>query len=231
MSGLSLVAFLLPVAMFAQTIIGSGKVLTETRDLKGIEEIVVEGSVKIMIQQSDDEKVVVTTDDNVMPNVITKLNGNQLTIDLQGRMKKVKKMEVTVYLKKWTSLKTHGSSDIKTEGFVDGDELKIDLQGSGNVDISVKYTNVSVVSNGSGNISLLGSANTLSAGLFGSGNLNSYNCPVSDATVDIKGSGNINVWASSTLNATISGSGNIKYKGSPAVSNTISGSGTVQKEY
>ena len=46
--------------------------------------------------------------------------------------------------------------------------------------------------------------------------------------MDVSGSGNARVYASGSLNATISGSGNVGYSGNPAnVEKDISGSGEI----
>lgn len=224
-------SIILSISILAQTTIGSGNVISETRDITGITEVLIQGSVKVLVKQSDEEKVVVTADDNVMKQIETKKDGQKLVIDKVGKLKKVKKIEVVIWTKNLAVLTSSGSSDIKSDGFLSGGDMVITLQGSGNIDLSLNYTNVEVKTTGSGKVSLLGSATNLKASLFGSGNLSAYNCKTVDSQITIKGSGNAFINADMVLNVNISGSGNIKYKGNAAVSSEVSGSGTVAKEY
>lgn len=175
--------------------------------------------------------MVVTADDNVMKQIETKKDGKKLVIDKVGKLKKVKKIEVVIWTKNLAVLTSSGSSDIKSDGFLSGGDMVITLQGSGNIDLSLNYTNVEVKTTGSGKVSLLGSSTNLKASIFGSGNLSAYNCKTVDSQITIKGSGNAFINADMVLNVNISGSGNIKYKGNAAVSSEVSGSGTVAKEY
>lgn len=224
-------SIILSISILAQTTIGSGNVISETRDISGITEVLIQGSVKVLVKQSDEEKVVVTADDNVMKQIETKKDGQKLVIDKVGKLKKVKKIEVVIWTKNLAVLTSSGSSDIKSDGFLSGGDMVITLQGSGNIDLSLNYTNVEVKTTGSGKVSLLGSATNLKASIFGSGNLSTYNCKTVDSQITIKGSGNAFINADMVLNVNISGSGNIKYKGNAAVSSEVSGSGTVAKEY
>jgi putative autotransporter adhesin-like protein len=66
--------------------------------------------------------------------------------------------------------------------------------------------------------------------LTGSGDLELAKLPVERATVEISGSGDIEVDATRTLDVRISGSGSVAYHGNPEVKKSISGSGGLIKK-
>ena len=102
----------------------------------------------------------------------------------------------------------------------------VDLTGSGTVDIlDVTVDWLKFELHGSGNIVASGTADELVAGLFGSGNIMGSELRATSAKVEIPGSGNIVVWATDKLNATINGSGTVSYYGQPTITQSINGSG------
>ena len=114
---------------FSQTIVANGNILSEIRDIKGLNKIIVSGSVRIEIKQSESEMVEVTCDENILPYILTEQSGSTLTISRKGKLKKVKKMLVVVSLKELNSIVSHGSADIKSDGFLSGEDLSIEIQG------------------------------------------------------------------------------------------------------
>ena len=119
-----------------------------------------------------------------------------------------------------------GSGDIDFE--VEAPNVKTTITGSGNINLETKTSKVTTVISGSGNANLNGIAEALDIIISGSGDISAYNLPVSNADVNISGSGNCNLFVESNLNITISGSGDISYKGSPQISTKITGSGNIR---
>lgn len=82
---------------------------------------------------------------------------------------------------------------------------------------------------GSGNVTISGSMETdyLEVSLMGSCSLFGFALNAEICQVDITGSGNCEITASSSLDVSIDGSGSVFYKGSPSIEDHISGSGRV----
>jgi hypothetical protein len=88
----------------------------------------------------------------------------------------------------------------------------------------------SVSINGVGNVKLSnGNASDLEISLSGVGNLDAQNYEVENVTIKQSGVGNSTVWATNSLNGTLSGVGNVRYKGNPTVNVNVSGVGKVNK--
>ncbi|MGH9552229.1 MAG: GIN domain-containing protein, partial [Terriglobales bacterium] len=80
---------------------------------------------------------------------------------------------------------------------------------------------------GAGTVVASGSSPELDVTVGGSGTMQLERLHADTAHADISGSGNITLYASSSLDAKIHGSGTIKYKGTPTVTKHIDGSGAV----
>jgi hypothetical protein len=105
----------------------------------------------------------------------------------------------------------------------------VTLRGSGNIVVSqMAGDNLVVNLPGSGNITVTGTAATLNVNLSGSGNVYCGELKAKSATVTLNGSGEVEVFANQNLDASMRGSGTIRYSGNPAqVSKNITGSGSI----
>jgi hypothetical protein len=86
--------------------------------------------------------------------------------------------------------------------------FSIDNEGTGNIEIDGVSTGVTIRNQGSGDI--LG-----------------FNFLVNDCTIDIVGTGDVEISCSDNLDVDIEGNGNVYYKGTPTINTNITGSGSV----
>jgi len=83
---------------------------------------------------------------------------------------------------------------------------------------------------GVGNVKLLnGNASDLAISLSGVGNIDAQNYQVQNVSINHSGVGKATIWATSSLNGTLSGVGSIQYKGDPEVHVQVSGIGKVNR--
>ena len=213
----SLVA--LPAALLAgcgfagdfQGIRGSGTVVSETRPVAGFNTVSFRGSGQLTIDHGDTESLVITTDDNLLPYLISEVTGNQLVLGT----------------KEHTNV--NPSKDVVYKLTVK-DLNAIEVAGSGDAAVKGIHTNrLKAVVAGSGSLSTAGAAEQQEIMIAGSGNYSGDALKSKNVTISIMGSGNAELAASDKLDVTIMGSGDIKYAGDPAVTQHIMGSGSVQK--
>jgi len=74
-----------------------------------------------------------------------------------------------------------------------------------------------------------GSATDLAISLSGVGNIDAQNYRIENVNIRHSGVGDVKIWATHTLDGTLSGVGNIRYKGNPTVSVKVSGIGKVRE--
>jgi len=118
---------------------------------------------------------------------------------------------------------------------VDGNNLRISQRsGSFNpteLTIDVYMPELKSLSlNGAGNFKInAGNTSELNISLSGAGNIDALNLAVQNVTIYHSGVGNAKIWATDSLNGTLSGVGNILYKGNPAINIDRKGIGYVNR--
>ena len=107
------------------------------------------------------------------------------------------------------------------------------VEGSGELDIqNYDRDDLRVDINGSGEVTAIGKARRLALSINGSGDADLASLTLTDADVDITGSGEARVGPTGNADITISGSGDVTLTERPAkVSRTISGSGSIDESF
>ena len=134
------------------------------------------------------------------------------------------KVEVTGHPNIISHVKTEVSNDTWHMGLERGNYGRYELS----YHLTLPYIE-EISYDGSGNVTISGSMETdyLEVSLLGSCSLYGFSLRAESCQVDITGSGNCEITASSSLDVSIDGSGSVFYKGSPSIEDHISGSGRV----
>jgi hypothetical protein len=193
--------------------IGSGKVVTESRTISGVNAVVATGSGRLIVEQGDVDSLTITADDNILPLLTSTVLGGKLTLGMRQGSSFSTRSDIVYKV------------TVKTLN-------EVGISGSANgILTNVKTDSFKVVLSGSGNLTASGSAATQDIVTSGSGNFNGDALTGAKVNARTSGSGNITVNASEELNASTSGSGNIYYKGNPSTVNpNSSGSGKVMRK-
>ncbi len=235
-----------------QLVNGSGKVVSENRQVENFSAVTLAGIGNVYITQSADTSLRIEAEDNLIPYFETTVKNGTLTIGIKNEYMGVNlhptqpvKFYVTTPEVDALTLAGSGNfitTDIESSNFrlsllgsgnISNDTLKADsvdinLTGSGNISLGkVTTSDITSTISGSGDISLAGETSTQSLKIFGSGDYLADELKSTSARVSVTGSGNCQVWAADSLDVTISGSGDVAYHGKPSVNTSISGSGHV----
>jgi hypothetical protein len=222
-------------------------VITKTVDVANIDSVSLEGIGNVYIEQGDTESLSIEAEDNIMPLLVTRVNGNELVLTTQPNqnINPTKPVVYNLTVKDLNALSLKGSGNITAEPIqsdkmdlslqgsgniklkeLNAGDLSMELDGSGNIDIDQLTTGTIRSSvNGSGDIQLAGTADSQDISFSGSGNYRAGDLESDSVQVDIPGSSDITVWVNKDLKANIDGSGTIRYYGKPTVNQTGNGSG------
>jgi hypothetical protein len=235
-----LVGAMLPVgptalAQTANLVVGSGRQVSESRQVAAFEAVAVHGSMTLIVRQAAHEAVEVRADDNLLPLIETRVvpQGGLATLSIGtspgAAYATGNEVIVRVDLVSLTALSISGSGDAIVEP-VRTAFLKVAVSGSGNLRVRRLATDMlSLHLTGSGDVEAAGRAGRLDISIAGSGNVDSLQLDSDDATVSIAGSGNASVQARRTLLVSIGGSGDVSYAGDAKVQTTVTGSGRVKR--
>ena len=191
---------------------GSGKVETETRQVSGFTAIDLAGSGEVSVEQGGSESLTIEADDNVLPRLTSEVSDSTLKL---GKKRGItlgpeNPIRYRVTVKDLTGVGVSGSGSVKGQGMT-LQTLRLDISGSGTVNLS-------------------GSAVEQDIQVSGSGRYEAAELLSEKASVEISGSGEVAVAVSRELRIDISGSGTVTYSGDPSVQQSVSGSGKVVKK-
>lgn len=225
----TLAVFALAASLPAK-VVGSGNVVTETRNVSGFHSVDLLGSGQVIVTQGDTEGLVIEAEDNLLPVIETKVVDGTLRIGFKDH----EEIHITKPLTFRVAVKTLDSVVLSGSGGIGAKTLKADrfavkLRGSGNVNLDhLDVGALSVDVDGSGNVKLGGKATQQTVSVNGSGDYEAGALKTGAATVNVAGSGDCEVAVSETLTVNVSGSGDVSYYGSPTVTKHVSGSGSVE---
>ncbi len=221
------------------TVTGSGRQVTDHRNgVTGFEAIEINGSFDVVYRQANTFHVSVRGPQKLVSKVETTVSNGRLKIGSKksrsffGFNSDSDDVTVVVSSPDLTGVFLKGSGDFKCDGHVDTDNMKLELRGSGDIEIkSLICDNIQVMLFGSGDIDLPNvTARHSSISLIGSGDIDITQHRVDTTDMDLKGSGDIDlkVVDCGTIESQVIGSGEINIGGTARQErHEVKGSGDV----
>jgi hypothetical protein len=187
---------------------GSGVAATATRQVGPFSGIELAGGNNVVIRVGAKQSVTVHGDANLLRLVTTDVRGKRLVIGTRDSFITAAPMSVAVSVPVLDAISLSGSGRLTISG-IDAELLTVTLDGSGAVFAR-------------------GHADRVDASLTGSGNLELQRVVTRDAHAVVSGSGQIWLYATRSVRASLPGTGAILYSGDPPqVTKDVSGTGAV----
>lgn len=216
-----------------KSVVGSGNVKTEARQVSGFTGVGLSIPANVTIRQGTKEGITIEADDNFLPLIETevergslKIRATEKNISFKG---KNNRLNIIVDMISVDNLSIGGSGDIVADKLT-ADKLKIAVGGSGNIKLNalnVAQLKVSIA--GSGDFSAAGNATEMEVSIAGSGGIKTDRLQTKTAKISIAGSGDIALWATDSLKISVAGSGSVRYYGDAVVSKSVAGSGDIKR--
>ena len=213
-------------ASFAQdkneTIEGNGKVMTRHVAVSAFDALKARGLYELRLSQGSTESVKIEADENLQNFFTVKKEGSKLVIDTEKlKNKNSGKLKLIVYVT-FRQLKTLDVStvgNVKSEGSLWFDDLKLSTNSVGNVDMNLTANKVSLNNQGVGNLTLSGKAQNAVFRHEGVGSLKAGDFAVQTVDIINTGVGSAEVNAVKELKAEDSFTGKIKNRGAALIRN------------
>jgi T5SS/PEP-CTERM-associated repeat protein len=203
-------ALMLVVAVLAAgCTIGSGSMITETRNVSGFDEIVLLGSGDVIVSVTGTESLEIEAEDNVMPLLTSDVIDGRLELGVTGSITTSRGITYTITAAQLEGVTIRGSGDINGTD-IDAISFEAAIEGSGRIDLT-------------------GTSDDLTVRIEGSGDFDGRDLVSATGTVTVDGSGAALVNVTDELTVTINGSGDVEFIGDPLVFETINGSGNVSR--
>ena len=213
---------------------GIGSIENDQREVGEFDAIEVNTSFKIIIKDrvlSDNNKVEVQAQNNLLAYIKTTVEGGRLIITTDGCIEPTKPIEIYLKVNDISEIQLSGSGEIISQNTVHAENMALSCSGSGSMDISVKAENITLSNSASGLIRVDGKSKRSTVSLTGSGSIDAESLKVDEAVVVLSGSGSIKVHSTQKIALNHSGSGIITYSGNPEQKTELStGSGSIVRQ-
>jgi hypothetical protein len=211
-------------------VVGSGSTRTESRAVASFNRIALSSIGNLEVRQGPKESLSITAEDNVLPALLSDVEGGELKLSTRAdaNLQVTKEVRYLVTVKDLRALTLAGAGratliDLRS------DALALTLSGSGGMTLThLEARSLTLALSGQGSVTASGRAARQEISVSGMGTYNARELTSDEAILVLSGTGSIQVSVQRTLDATISGVGDIVYHGSPKVNRRVSGVGQVR---
>lgn len=204
-----------------------GPVTSEILDLGRIEGIDLGIPATVFISQGDEQMVEVEAQEDVIDQIETTVRAGIWNIDFDRCVRNESSIRIYLTVKELTSITISGSGEVISQTELVVDDLDVNIEGSGDIDLAIKADDIDARIEGSGSMRFDGAADALNINITGSGDFQCFKLESRKASVKISGSGDAELWVLEELDVDITGSGDVFYIGSPSLNVSVSGTGGV----
>jgi hypothetical protein len=211
----------------------------------GISAVEISGPIDLTLRYGATPSLQINGEQRLLGNIETVQEGHVLHIGPRGiLLRHNRPLQAVLVLPNLSSLTIAGSGDSTVDGF-SGEQVELQLHGSGSVKFNGRYRSVSAALHGDGDLDieggnsdkvtaelsgsgrmvLAGACRELRAQVHGSGELDAQHLRAETVSVDQIGSGSTTVQARKSLAAAVSGSGDVEVHGNPS-QRSVSRTGT-----
>lgn len=218
----------------SEKITGNKEVVKQTRTVSNYDRISVTGMMEVQLLAGKEGKIDLEAESNLMEYIETEVSSGHLKISVKKGVNlqpsKNYPIKLVVPFEDLDALTLTGSGHIRNSDVIKSRDFKVNVTGSGNMNLHLVSETLSGSLTGSGDIKLRGNTREFKCTVTGSGDFLAYDLKADKVDANVTGSGDIQINVVNELNARVSGSGDINYKGNPEKQNfRTSGSGSISK--
>ncbi|HYF03171.1 MAG TPA: DUF2807 domain-containing protein [Patescibacteria group bacterium] len=195
---------------------GSGNIATREFPVSSFMRLHLSTQGEVVLKQSDDEKVVIEADDNLLDIFEIVNSGRTLYVTYSNKLRKpvFTKLKITVYLRQIDTLYNASQGDLTTDGIISlTAPLAMKIQSHGNTKLAIKAPSMDVSSMSFGNVEISGECGEATINAKSHGNLNCRNLKAQDVMLRNMSHGSVEIWAENSVSIKHLGHGYVHYYG------------------
>jgi hypothetical protein len=209
-----------------RTIHGSGNLVSESRQLSGFTSIIINTVAYVDLAQGDNQEVVVTSDDNLIEYISTRVHRGVLYISIyEGVSISNLTLELDITVVNLEAVIVNSVATVMGVGSFNCDYLFFEMNSVGHIIMDFDAIEVYSDNNSVGTIELSGAAITNYVTVSSVGYTRAFELETDTTIVEVNSVGNAYVRANDYLRATINDMGSIYYKGYPEIDLEDNGTG------
>lgn len=216
-----------------KTLVGSGNVKTETRQISGeFDHVKSERGLDVVIIQSDEVSVVVEADDNLLPKIETRLEGKTLVITSEyNSYTNVSSKKITVKMPKISGLDAESGSNLKSEGNLRSEKTDLSTSSGATMNVNIEAEKLTVEASSGSNMEVTGKALDLQTDSSSGSVIKAGDLLANNITSDASSGSSTLVHPLVKLDGNASSGGSVKYNNDPkSFTKDESSGGSVSKQ-
>ena len=203
---------------------------TRTYSVKPFTKIYLEGAYKVILEQGKQPGLRIKTDEDNFKYIDVQSDTQSLSLKITKKHFDFDELILYITFSDLENVVIEGGIRLETKGYVELKDFYMHVSGGASIEMNMKANDVKVIGEGGVKFKFNGIANSLNATFSGAGYFDAIDLKTKQCDIRIEGAGAGSVYATETLNATISGVGKIRYKGDPKVFKKLEGIGIVSRD-
>lgn len=195
----------------------------EVRNVGSFHAIQLSNAFSVILTQGSEEGIAVSASEkDEMDNIKTKVENGVLKIwfDNNRKWNSKNKLKAYISVKNLDAITAGGACDIKIEGTLNAQSLKVELSGasdlSGQINVS---NNLQAHLSGASDLNISGMADNMEVDVNGASELKAYNFTTGNCSIEASGASSVQITVDKELSAELSGASSVRYKGSALIKN------------
>jgi hypothetical protein len=231
LASLAVLAGAASVSCATDRVRGSGKVVARDVAVPSFSRLEVGSAFQVTVSLGGRPSLTLHIDDNLDRQVDAGVEGDTLHIRLrQGTSLAGGTLQAAVTAPSLAQIQGSGSSQIRLQDKLSGDDLRLGLSGASRLEGAVELRSMAAELSGASNVTLSGRAASVSASASGASRLALEQLQVDTLEVSLSGASNAEVSVRRTIAAALSGASALHYRGSPSFTRQdISGGSSVTR--
>lgn len=199
----------------AQLVIeGFGDITKVESQIDPFNSVLINGAQDAVLMNGENYSLVVETNANIQDRVVATINNGTLQFKLNN-VAKFDNLKFYITAPQFEKITVSGASDVKSDGILKGEMLKVSASGASNINISADYATIESTASGSAVIVLNGYANTHIVSTSGASDMKAGGLETETTVVKANGASTSFVNATSSLTYSISGAADVRYVNKP----------------
>jgi len=194
---------------FGADVKGSGKRVTQKRDVAPFTSISTDGAFDIEVVCQKDLGVEIEADDNILPLITTEVRGGVLYLRPASNYSVEDAPKIKINVPNIEAFSANGAGKMQISG-LNNEKLMVSLNGAPTFTASGTTKMIGIDTNGAAKV-------------------DTHNLRAAHAVVDSKGASKVDLGVADQLDVNVSGPSHVTYKGDPVVNKTVHGPGKVEK--
>ena len=208
---------------------GSGELVLETRAVEPFDSVVLKGEGSVTISFGDEQTLTVETDDNLLGLIETTVRDRVLEISTADDtdIAPTDSVDYRITVGSLVGIELLGAGSIDVERW-SVEAPSVIHGGAGDVRVeSLQAEQLVVEFTGAGSVTIAGIVTEQNVSLSGVGTYEAADLESMNASIEARSAVAATVWATGTLDATVSDTGSVAYYGSPELTQQVDGLGEI----